>query len=215
MKNLHSAWALSLLILISAAAATSCAAADSPADLRAFDTPSDGGESVTLEWESDAGVLVTIMRSTSVDGEFEPAGETIASECTYLDYNVEGDTGTEYFYRILFVSDTDTSLTAIAGPENPRRIHAALATDIMGVKGAELEQLMHDERRLERWVVRFRAYHDLWKHRGFMVMFRSFKRREDVLSRLTALWDGERRATNLLHLSEVLHRAATELYERL
>lgn len=120
MRNLHSASALSLLILISAVAVASCAAAEPPANLKAFDTPSDGGESVTLEWESDAAAFVTIMRSTSADGEFEPAGQTIASEGGYLDYDVEGDTGTQYFYRILFVSDADTSLTAIAGPAAAR-----------------------------------------------------------------------------------------------
>ncbi|MGD9141570.1 MAG: hypothetical protein PVJ42_08520, partial [bacterium] len=123
MKNLLSAWALASVVVFSAAAGSSSASSASTGDLnnlRAYDTPSDGGESVTLEWESDAGVFVTIMRSTSADGEFEPAGETIASEGVYLDYNVEGDTGAEYFYRLRFVTGTDTSLTAVAGPAAAR-----------------------------------------------------------------------------------------------
>jgi len=123
MKNLLSAWALASIVVFSAAAGSSSASSASTGDLnnlRAYDTPSDGGESVTLEWESDAGVFVTIMRSTSADGEFEPAGETIASEGVYLDYNVEGDTGAEYFYRLRFVIGTDTSLTAVAGPAAAR-----------------------------------------------------------------------------------------------
>ena len=41
-------------------------------------------------------------------------------------------------------------------------------------------------------------------------MFRSFMQREQVRTRLLAFPDGERRLTNLLHLSEVLHRASVE-----
>lgn len=83
-------------------------------DLEAYDTPSDGGESITLEWESEANVFVTVMRSTSPDGGFEPAGETIASEGRYMDYGIES--GTQYYYRLAFVTDADTALTAVAGP---------------------------------------------------------------------------------------------------
>ena len=41
-------------------------------------------------------------------------------------------------------------------------------------------------------------------------MFRYFMLREKVRTRLLALPDGERRLTNVLHLSEVLHQEATE-----
>jgi hypothetical protein len=116
MKSTHHAVALVVFLLAAISAGGPEAAVNSAHNLRAYDTPSDGGESVTIEWESDASVFVTILRSASADGEFEPVGETIASEGVYLDYGIEGDTGTQYFYRLSFVTDTDTSLTAVAGP---------------------------------------------------------------------------------------------------
>jgi hypothetical protein len=118
MKNLFVTAALGAALL--AAAGTAHATTDYAQNLRVHDTPSDGGESVTLEWESEASVFVSILRSTSPDGEFEFAGETIASEGVYLDYGVEGDTGAQYYYRLSFATDTDTILTAVAGPAVPR-----------------------------------------------------------------------------------------------
>lgn len=112
MKNicLVASIALTLLITPPALAQTP----PSASNLVARDTPSDGGDSVTLEWESEASVFVSITRSTSPDGEFEFAGETIASEGQYLDYGIV--TGTQYYYRLAFATDTDTVLTAVAGP---------------------------------------------------------------------------------------------------
>ncbi len=117
MKNLPGAIALAALLAASAGAA---AAGGAPGGLRAYDTPGDGGESVTIEWRSDADALITILRSTSADGDFQPAGETIASEGVYLDYAVEGDTGAQYYYKLFMVVGADTLCTAAVGPVSPR-----------------------------------------------------------------------------------------------
>lgn len=113
MKNLCLTAALMMTLMLTAAPLAQ-SFGGSPHNLRAFDTPSDGGESLTIEWESEADVFISILRSTSPDGEFEIAGETIASEGVYLDYDVES--GTEYYYRLSLTTDTDTIFTAVAGP---------------------------------------------------------------------------------------------------
>jgi hypothetical protein len=113
MKNLCLTAALMMTLMLTTAALAQ-SFGGSPHNLRAFDTPNDGGESLTIEWESEADVFVSILRSTSPDGEFEIAGETIASEGVYLDYDVES--GTEYYYRLSLTTDTDTIFTAVAGP---------------------------------------------------------------------------------------------------
>lgn len=113
MKNLCLTAALMMTLMLTAAPLAQ-SFGGSPHNLRAFDTPSDGGESLTIEWESEADVFISILRSTSPDGEFEIAGETIASEGVYLDYDVES--GTEYYYRLSLTTDTDTIFTALAGP---------------------------------------------------------------------------------------------------
>ncbi|MFC1885229.1 exodeoxyribonuclease V subunit beta [Thermodesulfobacteriota bacterium] len=101
-------------------------------------------------------------------------------------------------------------LTGISEPNNESLVLAALCTDIMGLKGEAIETLMEDETDWDNLMGRMRSYHSLWNSRSFIRMFREFLDRENVLPRLMSLPDGERRNTNLLHLSEVLHRASTE-----
>jgi exodeoxyribonuclease V beta subunit len=101
-------------------------------------------------------------------------------------------------------------LEGIANLHDERVIRAALATDMMGVSGETVEELQRDEAGWEVWLTRFREYYDMWGKYGFIRMFRYFLLREKVRSRLLSLPNGERRLTNVLHLSEVLHQAAVE-----
>ncbi len=101
-------------------------------------------------------------------------------------------------------------LLAVSDPKNERHIRVALATDMMGLNGEDLDVLMDDETGWEEWVAAFRMYHDLWNERGFIRMFRYLLFREEVLPRLMFLRDGERRTTNLLHLTEVLQQTSIE-----
>ena len=96
-------------------------------------------------------------------------------------------------------------LIAIAEPSREQLISAALATDMIGLSGDELYARQGDESRWEETVESFRAAHREWRERGFIPMFRNFVHRHEVLRRLLAYSDGERRVTNLLHLSELLH----------
>ena len=121
MKTLSLISAVTLAMLITLAAVT--AHSDQVYDLNAYDTPSDGGESVTIEWQSEANVLVSVLRSTSPGTEseaagFESVGETIASEGVYIDYSVEGGTG--YYYRLSYAAEAGTIYTAVAGPAAAR-----------------------------------------------------------------------------------------------
>jgi exodeoxyribonuclease V beta subunit len=106
--------------------------------------------------------------------------------------------------------ESERVLAALVQPGNESLIRAALATDMMAVTGEDLEALAGNEAGWERWLLKFRGYHEQWHKQGFIRMFRSFLESEGVLFRLMALPDGERRDTNLLHLMEVLHRAGVE-----
>src|SRR4029077_5786203 len=48
----------------------------------------------------------------------------------------------------------------------------------------------------------------MWQARGFAAMYRRMLAGEDVIARMLARDDGERRMTNLLHLGEALQDAA-------
>jgi exodeoxyribonuclease V beta subunit len=101
-------------------------------------------------------------------------------------------------------------LEGIINPGREGLIRGALATDMMGMSGEAVERLQHDEAGWETVLNRFHEYYDMWNRFGFIRMFRSFLLREKVRSRLLSLPSGERRLTNVLHLSELLHQTATE-----
>ena len=106
--------------------------------------------------------------------------------------------------------DLERVLTAILAPARDRLLRAALATDMLGFDGAGIDAVSADEARLLGWVSRFTAYRDLWLQRGVGLMLRSLLVQEGVHQRLLARADGERRLTNLRHLSECLHQAAEQ-----
>ena len=87
-------------------------------------------------------------------------------------------------------------------------LKAALGTDIMGIKGEEMERM--DESEWEDLMKRFEEYHNIWKRYGFINMFRHFLNKEQVIPRLMKFEDGERRCTNILHLMELIHMAEKE-----
>ncbi|MCP4683288.1 MAG: UvrD-helicase domain-containing protein, partial [Desulfobacterales bacterium] len=99
-------------------------------------------------------------------------------------------------------------IAGIAQPDNENLLKVSLTTDMLGLKGEEIYNLAEDESRWEKWLIKFREYHRLWDERGFMRMFKSMAFNEKLPARLMTFPDGERRSTNLLHLSEVLHQAS-------
>ncbi|MGD2124660.1 MAG: exodeoxyribonuclease V subunit beta [Desulfobacteraceae bacterium] len=106
--------------------------------------------------------------------------------------------------------ETERVLAAIIEPNNEKLLKAALATDMLGVKGETLDALMEDEVEWEKRLIKFKCYHDLWHERNFVRMFRACLSQESVLTRLISLPEGERRNTNLLHLMEVLHQVSVQ-----
>jgi len=99
-------------------------------------------------------------------------------------------------------------LAAVVEPSRETAVRSALGTDMFGVSGNEIAALLEDEASWEERLASFREYHELWRKRGFMTMFRCLLAREGVRERLLCLPDGERRLTNILHCGEVLHHAA-------
>jgi exodeoxyribonuclease V beta subunit len=101
-------------------------------------------------------------------------------------------------------------LLAIATPGHEGRLRAALATDLMGYSAAQLRALDDDEAGVAKLLDAFERWHALWQRDGVMRMLREWQRDCAVLPRLAAYADGERRITNLLHLSELLHAESRE-----
>jgi exodeoxyribonuclease V beta subunit len=105
-------------------------------------------------------------------------------------------------------AELEQVLAAAGEPGREGFLKAALATDMLGLGGAELEEELGTERLWEGRVARFRGYGELWERSGFMPLFRQLLRDEGIRERLLSFPDGERRLTNLLHLAELLHGEA-------
>ena len=107
-------------------------------------------------------------------------------------------------------SELEVLLNCIAHPNNSRKLRAALVTQIWGKTAGELQSIENDPEIWQGLLERISNYHHLWQNDGYMRMFRQVLTKEDMAVRLIGLPNGERRLTNLLHLSEILHRNASE-----
>jgi hypothetical protein len=104
-----------VFLALAASAATAQEAARFPASaLRAADTPSDGGSSVSLVWEGEGTQMLLVMRSTSKQSGFEVIGDAMLSDRSYADLGVED--GVDYYYKLARVAGEDTTFSGVAGP---------------------------------------------------------------------------------------------------
>jgi len=103
-------------------------------------------------------------------------------------------------------TELERLLRAVMEPQRDGLVFAALGTDLLGVSGDEIAGLADDETKLATYLEQFQEYHELWLAHGFMRMFRHLQRQYRVTERLLGLPDGERRLTNILHLSELIHQ---------
>jgi exodeoxyribonuclease V beta subunit len=101
-------------------------------------------------------------------------------------------------------SELEQVLRAVAEPGDASRLRCALVTGVIGLDAAALRALGSDEDGWDVWAARFRSWHDTWVGRGFMAAFRRLLDDCRVVPRLLAEEGGERAATNLLHLAELL-----------
>ena len=101
-------------------------------------------------------------------------------------------------------------LAAAAQPGNEKLVRAALCTDALGFTGNEIDALSRNDADWEMELLRFQEHHELWRDRGFIRMLRHLAVEQGVRQRLLGYPDGERRLTNFLHLSELLHAACVE-----
>lgn len=110
-------------------------------------------------------------------------------------------------FASLDAEELDVVLSAILEPGRGPIVKSALATELMGWDAASLLQLGDDEPQFAAVTLRLAGYRQLWLERGIGVMLRQWLSQDHISSRMLRRSDGERRLTNLLHLSECLQQA--------
>lgn len=99
-------------------------------------------------------------------------------------------------------------LQAVLNPENEAAMRSALATSLLGLDAATLEQLSQNETAWDNLVDEFVGYRQCWFKRGVMPMLRSLLAHRHLAENILASQDGERRLTDIMHVSELLQEAA-------
>ena len=105
--------------------------------------------------------------------------------------------------------DLQRVLDAVVEPRNDSKLKAALCTRLLGCDAAALAALNTDETLRQRWLERFFNWRLQWENGCFIAMFRRLMTEAGVRERLVESSGGERRLTNVLHLSELLHSEET------
>jgi exodeoxyribonuclease V beta subunit len=106
--------------------------------------------------------------------------------------------------------DLATVLAAVLAPTRVPLLKAALATPLLGWNAAQLLALADDEAALQQRMQALVDWKAVWQRSGVGSALRRLMADEAVAQRLILRPDGERRLTNLLHLAELLHQAATQ-----
>ncbi|HBR0908325.1 exodeoxyribonuclease V subunit beta [Klebsiella pneumoniae] len=102
-------------------------------------------------------------------------------------------------------------LQAVLAPERENTLRSALATSMFGLTALDIENLNQDEQAWDALVEEFSEYRQIWRQRGVMPMLRALMTARYIAENLLATRGGERRLTDILHISELLQEAASQL----
>jgi exodeoxyribonuclease V beta subunit len=101
-------------------------------------------------------------------------------------------------------------LQAVLSPEIESTLRSAVATSALGLDAKRIEALNEDEEAWDKLVEEFSGYRQIWLRRGVMPMLRAMMTARQVAENLLATPGGERRLTDILHISELLQEAAAK-----
>lgn len=102
-------------------------------------------------------------------------------------------------------------LQAVMAPEKENTLRSALATSMMGLNARDIDMLNNNENAWDEVVEEFVGYRQIWQKRGVMPMLRALMSARQIAENLLATAGGERRLTDILHISELLQEAASQL----
>lgn len=99
-------------------------------------------------------------------------------------------------------------LEAILSPQQEDLVRRALVTEFMGYNGDDLIAFQENSNAWEDKLLAMQNWHQQWKKQGFLPMMRSLMKAENTHQGILNFTDGERRISNILQLSELIHQAA-------
>lgn len=98
-----------------------------------------------------------------------------------------------FLYSLLFMHDR-------------KKVMQSIGSLLYGLSVAEYEALMSDPDAFENLLTERYQLREIWEKQGILAMIRTFMVRENRLAKLLKLENGERYASDLFHLAEILQR---------
>ena len=99
-------------------------------------------------------------------------------------------------------------LVAISNPANGLAVRTALATSFFDKSAVDIYELRHDEKKSADLTNEFAAYQEAWQNQGFYAMMMKFIAEKEIKKRFIKKPGGSRKLVNLLHLTELIHKAS-------
>ncbi|MRS14172.1 exodeoxyribonuclease V subunit beta [Enterobacteriaceae bacterium RIT691] len=152
----------------------------------------------------EASDITVLVRNRQEAGQVRDALNALGIPSVYLS-NRDSVFETPEAQEILWL------LQAVLTPERESALRSALACSLFGLNAQDIERLNMDETAWDEVVEEFSRYRQLWQQRGVMAMLRALMSARQIAENLLATHGGERRLTDILHLSELLQEAAGQL----
>lgn len=102
-------------------------------------------------------------------------------------------------------------LEAILNPEDKNKLFCTLASNLLGVNAATIENINSNKYILDSIKKNFLIYKLNWQKNGISYMLRQIMMQYKIAERLLKTNNGERNLTDILHLSELLQEASIKL----
>ena len=106
-------------------------------------------------------------------------------------------------------------LCAIAEPSDNRLVNAALTLPFFGLNSIGIERCLTDEQWYSSFFDIFSSSQNIWIGSGFGSMIRTFFMRTHLQVTILALPSGERKLTNLLHITELIEHESLKHHQRI
>ncbi|WP_312141424.1 exodeoxyribonuclease V subunit beta [Atlantibacter hermannii] len=169
-----------------------------------------GSRGEALLWDNEkkrpvqASDITVLVRNRIEAAVIRQALEALTIPSVYLS-NRDSVFSTQEALDLLWV------LQATLNPELESALRSAIATSMLGLNAATIDAINQDEDAWDALVEEFDGYRQIWLARGVMPMIRALMVERRIAENLLATPGGERRLTDLLHLTELLQEASAQL----
>lgn len=114
-------------------------------------------------------------------------------------------------YETQEAQDLRFILSACLTPYRQSSLLSAIGTSLWGLTSTDIFNIKQDEKAWDNVVESFVGYQQVWLHQGILPMLHQIFVKENIIQRINALPNAERRITDLLHLAELLQGAMPNL----